>query len=151
MASKLNITFITEDKSWKPHLPALRKETRKALQLTLKTEGITTPKTLSIVLANDAFVQNYNRDYRGKNKPTNILSFTSEEVGYLGDLLMAYETVLREATEQGKSFLHHTLHLVVHGTLHLLGYDHEVNNEATAMEKKEISILSQLGVENPYE
>ena len=151
MASKLNINFITEDRVWKPCIPSLRKEAKKALQLTLKMEEIAAPQTLSIVLANDAFVQNYNRDYRGKNKPTNILSFSSDEEEYLGDLLLAYETIENEAIEQKKTFEHHVIHLLVHGTLHLLGYDHEANDEAIVMENREISILSKLGIENPYE
>lgn len=151
MAARLNITFITEDKRWKQHLPALKKDAKKALQLVLKAESAAMPQALSIVLADNAFVKNYNRDYRSKDKPTNILSFSSEEEGYLGDLLLAYEIIEKEAIEQEKSFDHHVLHLLVHGTLHLLGYDHEAEEQALLMENIEISILSQLGIENPYE
>jgi len=104
---------------------------------------------VSVVLADDAFVQNLNRDYRGKDKPTNVLSFP-QDAPMLGDIVLAYETVVREAGEQDKSFDAHFSHLLIHGLLHLLGHDHEEDEEAEEMEALEVEILEKIGVKNPY-
>lgn len=106
---------------------------------------------VSVVFADDQEVQNLNKTFRHKDKPTNVLSFPSEEKGELGDIILAYETVVQEAQMSGISPLHHTLHLVIHGFLHLLGYDHENENEAKEMENMEIRILKALNIKNPYE
>lgn len=118
------------------------------------------PAELSIVLADDGMVQQLNRDYRGKDKPTNVLSFAlTESEGpelepgapeLLGDVFLAYETVAREAAEQGKTLDDHLTHLVVHGVLHLLGHDHDTDPEADAMERLEVRVLATLGVADPY-
>ena len=105
---------------------------------------------ISIVLSDDAHIQELNRDYRGKDKPTNVLSFPQDEPTMLGDVILAYETLAREAMEQDKAFADHVAHMLVHGALHLQGYDHEDANEAEAMEAEEIRILAALGVKNPY-
>lgn len=116
---------------------------------------------VSVVLANDDLVQVLNREYREKDKPTNVLTFASmdsddfEEIMLMeplniGDVILSYQTIERECQEQGKFLLDHINHLVVHGTLHLLGYDHINDDEATDMETLEIRILEQLGVQNPY-
>ncbi len=111
---------------------------------------------ISIVLADNAFVQNLNRDYRGKDKPTNVLSFPQDPVAdskmiNLGDVVMAYETVMAESKIQKKPFTEHVTHLLVHGILHLLEYDHENEEEAEEMESLEIRVLERLGIKNPYE
>lgn len=124
------------------------------------------PKTIlgrdfevSIVLANDDLVQVLNKEYRNKDKPTNVLTFASldaeeplpeEGVLNLGDVILSYQTIERESQEQGKFLLDHVKHLSVHGVLHLLGYDHQSDDEATDMETLEIRILEKLGVQNPY-
>lgn len=117
---------------------------------------------ISIVLADDDTVQTLNRDYRGKDKPTNVLSFAQldSEDGWmapdqpgpcaLGDLVLAYETVLRESADDKKPFKSHFIHLIVHGTLHLLGYDHIEDGDAEEMESLEIQILNSMSIENPY-
>lgn len=114
------------------------------------------PAEVSLVLADDAFIKELNRDYRGKDKPTNVLSFETGmkpvkgQPFVAGDIIVAYETVVREAAEQGKSFTEHLAHLLVHGTLHLLGEDHLTDKQADKMEAKEIKIMKQLGYDNPY-
>ena len=106
---------------------------------------------VSVVLSNDEQVQILNKTFRHKDSPTNVLSFSSEMDGELGDIILAYETVMREATEEEISFVNHTLHLIIHGFLHLLGYDHEDESDAYKMEQMEIQILKSLNIKNPYE
>jgi len=119
------------------------------------------PAELSVVLADDPFVQRLNRDYRGKDKPTNVLSFAfgddEDEPDpapgtpvLLGDIVMSLDTLTREAKEQGKPFAHHLAHLSVHGVLHLLGYDHIEDAEAEEMEALETTILARLSIPDPY-
>lgn len=128
-----------------------------AARLTLKEattvhQALPTPTAgdLSIVFADDAQVTALNRQFRGKDKPTNVLSFPDGADGYLGDVILAYETVRREARMQGKTLRAHTLHLVVHGVLHLLGYDHKTTRDARRMEAIESAVLAQLDISNPY-
>jgi len=110
---------------------------------------------LSIVLLDDAEQRELNRQWRQIDKPTNVLSFPQIEpfspvVGILGDITLARETLEREALELGKSFTDHYTHLVVHGFLHILGYDHIEDDEALVMEGLETQILATLGIEDPY-
>lgn len=106
---------------------------------------------VSVVLTDDAHIQILNRDYRGKDKPTNVLSFPQEERSMLGDIILSIDTLKKESDEQGKPLLAHVSHMLVHGCLHLLGYDHESEDEAQEMEALEIRILDGLGIKNPYE
>ncbi len=111
---------------------------------------------LSLVLADDARVRDLNRQWRGKDQPTNVLSFPAsdaddEEPGpLLGDVVLAYETCAREAAEDGKPIEDHVTHLVVHGLLHLFGWDHESDDEAEEMEALETEILAGLGIADPH-
>jgi probable rRNA maturation factor len=114
---------------------------------------------VGVVLTDDAEQQRLNRDYRGQDKPTNVLSFALTDSGdpvapgmpvLLGDIVLAFETVAREAAEQDKPLADHLRHLVVHGALHLLGFDHENAAEAAIMEAREAAILRRLGVPDPY-
>lgn len=108
-----------------------------------------------IVLVDEDESRALNTQYRGQRKPTNVLSFPMqlpEQIGerVLGDLVICAPVVEREAEEQGKPVLAHWAHMVVHGMLHLQGYDHEAESEAAVMEALEIRILGDLGFENPY-
>lgn len=99
--------------------------------------------------------QQLNRDYRGKDKPTNVLSFPFEtppgmEIDLLGDLIICRQVVEREAVEQNKPLMAHWAHMVVHGSLHLLGYDHIEDDEAEEMESLETEIMQGMGFEDPY-
>jgi probable rRNA maturation factor len=106
------------------------------------------------VLTNDSAIRKLNRTWRGKNEPTNVLSFPSDlQAGpyrLLGDVVIAYETLAREARAERKPFDHHLAHLAVHGFLHLCGYDHETDRQAAAMERLETAILARMGIPNPY-
>ena len=105
---------------------------------------------LSIALVDDADIQALNRDYRHKDKATNVLSFP-QEGPFLGDIVLALETVQREAAEKSISLEHHVSHLLIHGFLHLQGYDHETDETAREMEALEIAALAALNIDNPYE
>ncbi|QQG35510.1 MAG: rRNA maturation RNase YbeY [Micavibrio aeruginosavorus] len=118
---------------------------------------------ICVVLTDDSEIHSLNRDYRGMDKPTNVLSFANldsdsanEELAqddmpfFLGDIIIAWETMQREALEQHKEFLAHLRHMMVHGALHLLGYNHMDDEEASEMEGLEIKILEKMNVENPY-
>ncbi len=111
-----------------------------------------------LLFTSDAEIRQLNRAWRGKDAATNVLSFPvaagfnlpEGEVAPLGDVVLAHETIVREAEAQGKSASHHTAHLIVHGVLHLLGYDHRTDAEAAVMENEERRILAGLGISDPY-
>ena len=114
---------------------------------------------VSVVLTDDAAIQKLNREWRGLDKPTNVLSFPAAASApqrgaappaLLGDIVIAYETVEREAAAEGKLFAHHVAHLAVHGFLHLLGYDHDSDAEAEEMERLETRILARLDMPDPH-
>jgi probable rRNA maturation factor len=107
---------------------------------------------VAILLTDDAAVADLNTRFRGKPTSTNVLSFPAAQSAYphLGDVALAYGVCLSEAEGQGKSLADHLKHLVVHGVLHLLGYDHEAEADAEAMEQMECEILRKFGVADPY-
>lgn len=111
---------------------------------------------LTLALADDAAVRDLNHRYRGKDAATNVLSFPAAAgahgagAAYLGDIILAEETVLREARDEGRMPLHHVIHLAIHGTLHLLGHDHQTDADAEVMEALETRLLGRLGIADPY-
>jgi probable rRNA maturation factor len=117
------------------------------------------PVSLDIALSSDAEVRALNAQYRGKDKPTNVLSFPAMDIPagsasngsrFIGDVILAYETTAAEAAAEGKALNAHAAHLAVHGMLHLLGHDHETDDEADEMEALETAILGKLGFPDPY-
>jgi probable rRNA maturation factor len=110
---------------------------------------------LSVVLTDDAAVQALNRTWRGVDAPTNVLAFEAPRSGHpqgalLGDIVIAYETAAAEAAAAHRPLAHHVAHLAVHGFLHLAGYDHQADKDATDMEQLERTILARLGIGDPY-
>lgn len=118
--------------------------------------GITPPAELSLLLTSDEEIRDLNKNWRGRDEATNVLSFPLDapfcEQGTrpIGDVVLAFETVAREAGERGIPVSQHAAHLVVHGVLHLLGYDHENDSQARSMETLEVQVLNALGMPDPY-
>ena len=162
--SKIEIDITLSEPEWSASF--LDVESISRLAMTIAIQNAILPRKLetrdmeaSIVLANDDLIHVLNREYRGMDKPTNVLSFANldsddpmpEEGPYpLGDIILSYQTIDREANEQGKFFKDHFTHMIVHGTLHLLGYDHQDEDEANIMETLEIRILQKMNIQNPY-
>ena len=148
MPNGLQITV--KDKKWKDVLPKYRSVCRKAISTVLDL----TSCEVSIVLADDLFVHQLNLEYRNIDKPTNVLSFPVPFVDVpmrpMGDIVLALETVQKESKEQKKTFEEHLTHLLIHGALHLSGYDHILDEEAKVMESLEVEKVTSLGFEDPY-
>lgn len=151
----IDIDVAIEDERWR-EIAALDEVIRKAVRQTLAATGVRPlpAAELSLLLCDDEFIAELNAKWRGRNAPTNVLSFPAggapSETPILGDIIIAFETTAREAAEEGKPLADHFAHLVVHGLLHLIGYDHETDAEAEEMEALERDILAALGVEDPY-
>jgi probable rRNA maturation factor len=148
----LTIEVVTEAPAWEG-LPAAEALARRAAEAALASERVREGE-LAILLADDARMRALNREHRGIDKATNVLSFPAAKVAddarALGDLVLAYETLTQEAAAEGKPLSDHLMHLVVHGTLHLLGFDHMREADADIMEARERQILAALGVPDPY-
>lgn len=164
-ASPTDIVISIDDDAWSRHVPAIRDHVRKAAITALATVDAQESRSVevSVMLTDDAALRRLNKTYRQIDKATNVLSFPAGDTGpagtsalpsdlpcLLGDVVLAVETVAAEAARDGKKFADHTAHLIVHGILHLLGYDHEGDDEAALMERLEVRILSRLGVADPY-
>jgi probable rRNA maturation factor len=149
---KPQINFIVQGKKWFALPQNWEEEISHAIEKTAEyLDRDFSEMEVSVVLTNDKTIQELNKTYRGKDRPTNVLSFPSSVIGELGDIILGAETILREATDAHISLLHHTIHMIVHGFLHLLGYDHEIDEQALEMESMEIRILKDLHIDNPYE
>ena len=142
------IDIVIEEKAWRAAEPRARALARAAAVATLKAEK-RSDANIAILLAADARLQALNSAFRGKDAPTNVLSFPGAG-DHLGDIAVALGVCAREAAEQGKTLAAHLQHLTAHGVLHLLGYDHETDAEAEAMEARERQVLAGLGVADPY-
>jgi probable rRNA maturation factor len=165
---KTNLEISIEDESWNKEIQDIQgffeKYAHRITDNATVSEMLPKEIEVSILLTNDADIHALNREYRGKDKPTNVLSFPQEEdfasikdidnCVLLGDVVFSIETIKREVKEQGISFDQHLAHLFVHGILHLLGYRHDTDAEADIMESLEVSILkkniSTTGKEAPY-
>jgi probable rRNA maturation factor len=151
MAEDLTIEVQTPEPRWRcalggsPETFAVR-----VLRAVGESEGAA--GEIAALLGGDDLVRTLNRAHRGEDRPTNVLSFPAGQPshGFLGDIVLAYETVAREAAEQGKSLEAHAAHLLTHGFLHILGYDHDLDRDAERMEARERAILASLGWPDPY-
>ena len=149
MPDGLQISLM--EKKWRQILPSYRSICRKAIYSVIDLKNA----EVSVSLANDEFVHKLNLEYRNMDKSTNVLSFPMPFVDVpmrpMGDIVLALETVEKEAKEQNKAFEAHLTHLLIHGALHLSGYDHILEEEAAEMEALEIQKMIELGYNNPYE
>jgi probable rRNA maturation factor len=131
---------------------------RRAVRAAVRLGGVATAPEVevAVALADDGMIRAANRDWRARDKPTNVLSFPAvtadrlPQASFLGDVIIAIETVRAEAEAEDKPFADHLAHLTVHGVLHLLGYDHMTSAEAEIMEARESLVLAALGVPDPY-
>ena len=153
------VDVLVESQAWQA-LPNAEDVVRRAIMLAAASVAKLNHRgtELSVLLCDDHTIAGLNARWRGQERPTNVLSFPAPPLLHaapegrspLGDIAIAYETVAREAAEQGKPVTDHLFHLVVHGFLHLLGYDHHVDGEAERMERLERDILAQIGIADPY-
>jgi probable rRNA maturation factor len=160
--TRVCVDVIIEDPRWES--VGLDKLAGQAVSAVLSHLSLTDEAEVAVMGCDDARIAGLNADFRGKPRPTNVLSWPSEERAAerpgahppsphgpeLGDIAIAYETCVAEARAGGIPLGHHVLHLVVHGTLHLLGYDHEEDADGDLMESVETAILANLGVPDPY-
>lgn len=147
---QIDIAII--DARWEAALPDL--DALCTLAAAAAASVLNAPQTaeLSVAFMDDAHIQTLNAQYRDKDKPTNVLSFPAD--GHnpaMGDIALAYETCVREAAAKPFPLRDHTAHLLIHGYLHLSGYDHLTDSDAAVMEALEIGALAKLGMKNPYE
>lgn len=161
---KVDIDFEVQDDVWN-NLSELSLKVSKAVFSKLDIHNYITHVEFSIILTNNDAIQKINLQYLGKDKATNVLSFPAQDIimnklddlkiqdGFLsiGDIIFAYKVVDDEAKRDGKTFQDHFTHLLIHGLLHLLGYDHQEDQDASQMESLEVEILSSFGIKSPYE
>jgi probable rRNA maturation factor len=152
---KLSLDISVPSPLWR-RLPGARSIARETISTAAESCGLSENGDVSLCLADDSALQTLNLRWRGLDKPTNVLSFPAAPVGHggdspaLGDIALAYETLAREAADLGVALADHYRHLLAHGFLHLIGYDHETDAEAERMEALETKILTRLGVGDPY-
>lgn len=158
----LSVTFIAQDPAWKALLTKERVFFRQALKKTFSYLNLPLKKfNVCVMLTNDAAIKKLNKEFRKKNKATNVLSFpqfddlhdilaANDNHLELGDIVLAFETIKAESKEQKKTLRNHVTHLLVHGLLHLCGFDHMAKEDEKDMEAMEIAILASLKIKNPY-
>ncbi|MDX2263588.1 MAG: rRNA maturation RNase YbeY [Hyphomicrobiales bacterium] len=152
----VEVCVVTLSEAWRS-LPDAEAVAERAARAAIAHAGCSEPCEVSVALYDDGEVRALNAQYRGQDKPTNVLSFVNGQMladgqgrVFLGDVIVAYTTMVMEARREDKPALDHLSHLVVHGVMHLLGYDHETDEEAVRMEAKEVEALASLGVPDPY-
>lgn len=164
----LHCAVLIDEDRWQQHLVDIQDNIEEITRLTLDCLPIPvdhTPIEISFLLTNDPHIQTLNNEYRGQDKPTNVLSFAQYEITpeniaslfdanhpiiMVGDIILSLDTLLEEARQQQKPLIDHYSHLLVHGLLHLFGYDHENEQDAFLMEQLEITILEKMAINNPY-
>lgn len=158
-AGELTVEILAPCPAWRRECPDAEVLALGAVRLTLQREEAPIGSVVDVTLGDDETQRALNSTWRGQDASTNVLAFPAANLTaphppgaplLLGDVVLAFETVSREAVEQRKPFADHLRHLVVHGVLHLLGHDHNDDRDAAAMEAREIAILAELGVPNPY-
>src|SRR3954454_4526822 len=152
----IDVDAVVSDERWEA-LGDAEELARRAVDAVVAVGALAASDEFEVTVAftDDKSVQALNRQWRGKDQPTNVLSFPAPATGapgprFLGDVVLAFETVSREAADERKPLGDHVLHLLVHGILHLRGYAHETDEEAAAMESLEVKALAALGVADPY-
>lgn len=147
----LEVSVVLQDTGWRRLLPGAEALARRAALAALRDAGGAAGGTMTVLLADDRELRRLNGEHRGKDKPTNVLSFPGDAAtGHLGDVALALGTVRREAEAAGKRFAAHFAHLVAHGALHLLGHDHLLAGEARRMERAEARAMRRLRLPNPW-
>jgi probable rRNA maturation factor len=144
------VDVLVQSPQWKKK-PRAKAEIRAAIRAA--ADATSAPNgEVAVVLTSDAALRKLNRQWRGIDKATNVLSFpaAAPKMGILGDIAIAYETLVRESRHEHKEFAQHLSHLAIHGFLHLMGYDHQNDSDAEAMEKVERTVLARLGIPDPY-
>jgi probable rRNA maturation factor len=169
---KIRTDININEKLWKKDSSISKKIKSLIKEIVPQTPLKSLPKNIkeieiSVLLTNDEQIQELNKNYRQKDQPTNVLSFPlldGEEIKngdlsklevlddclILGDIVISYQTILRESEEQQKDFDHHLTHLLVHSLLHLIGFDHIDDSDAKVMEDLEVDILAEMGIKNPF-
>ena len=158
--ASLRLALEIEDPRWTRALPDVAALVEKAIALAL-ADVDDTSRTIEVGvrLVDDGTIQGLNRDWRGRDKPTNVLSFPLGDPApvddpdfpwLIGDIVMSFDTMKAEAERDGKTLEHHVAHLAIHAALHLIGHDHEDEAEAEAMEAAEVKLLAGLGISDPY-
>jgi probable rRNA maturation factor len=144
--------ILIEDVAWRAAWPTLRTDIRALVKSVSGSEAMKgSPRAgqFVVVLADDLRLHDLNRRFRGKDKPTNVLSFPDPEAPF-GGIALSVETIRREARMQGKPFINHAKHMILHGFLHLLGFDHQRAKDARLMEGLETAILASMSIPDPY-
>jgi len=156
IGSSIEVDMTIDDAAWRDAFPSLQSLVDRTAPAVWRRSGLDGAAEVSVVLSSDAKMQALNFQHRAVDRPTNVLAFPLGEPmqpggpTHLGDIILAYETVAREAARDAKPLDAHVTHLLVHGLLHLLGHDHETESDAETMEQIEVEIMSALGYPNPY-
>ncbi len=157
---QLYLALEIEDSRWDTALPEIGALLESAIRLALADAPVgDRPIEVGVRLVDDDTIQALNREWRGRDKPTNVLSFPLGDAGpvidaalpwLIGDIVMSFDTMAAESERDGKPLEHHVVHLAIHAALHLLGHDHEDEDQAATMEAAEVALLAQLDIPDPY-